>query len=292
MQNWDDFRLILALSRAKTLRGAAFELQVNHSTVSRRLAILNTQWDYPVFEQTAGGYRPTRTGKPLLDAAEQFEAIYLRARRKQRAREQALSGPITLSVPPVIGQYLLLDALAGFSTEYPEVQLQIYSSYQYADLDRSEADVVIRGTQNPPDHLVGRRLFAYGLSYYGHRDYLQNTPPEQRRWIGRTDDTHSRSWILNSPFPDVPLGLRMDDIEARHLATIAGHGMSRGACYMGDPEPLLVRLPGAPTIEGIDIWVLTHPDLKNTPRIQALMQHIITALVAKREIITGINAKE
>ncbi len=82
MNNWDDYRLILALRRAKTIRGAAKALGVNHSTVSRRLAALNQQNGSPVFEQVAGGYHPTRAGEALVSAAAQIETINLKSIRQ------------------------------------------------------------------------------------------------------------------------------------------------------------------------------------------------------------------
>jgi DNA-binding transcriptional LysR family regulator len=287
MKNWDDYRLILALARAKTLRGTATALGINHSTVSRRLTSLNANAATPVFEPVRGGYQPTSFGQTLVDAAEQIEMINLSSERIRRAQEQTLSGRITLSVPTAMGQYLLLDELAQFCGLYPHIDLQIYASYQFANLDKSEADIVVRGTDHPPDHLVGRRLFSYAVSYYCHKDYLEQTPAQDRRWIGRPGDGDNPDWIQRSPYPDIPVGLQLADIDTRHAAAVNGLGLTRGACFMADPDPRLVRLAGAKPNPFQDIWVLTHPDLKNTPRIKALMQLIAATLTAKRDLLEG-----
>ncbi|MEP5407705.1 MAG: LysR family transcriptional regulator, partial [Parasphingorhabdus sp.] len=166
MDNWDDYRFILALDREATVRGAAQLLGVTHSTVSRRFAVINARFEKPVMERVAGGYRKTDFGQKLVAAAEQMEAINFAADRQRRAAETELAGPITLSIPDVLGQYLLLDDLATFCSKYPGIKLSIQSNNQFADLDRSEADIVVRGTKKPPEHFVGRRLFPYALSYY------------------------------------------------------------------------------------------------------------------------------
>ena len=36
-----------------------------------------------------------------------------------------------------------------------------------------------------------------------------------------------------------------------------------------------------------DIWVLTHPDLKDTPRVSALLRHLVAAISAQRDLIEG-----
>ena len=288
MENWDDYRFILALDRSGTTRAAASLLGVTHSTVSRRLAVINVRYGKPVFERAAGGYRKTELGAELVAAARQIEGISFSADRRRKASETELSGPITLSVPDALGQFLLLDDLVSFCRQYPDIRLSLQSSYRFADLDRSEADVVIRSVATPPEHLVGRRLFPYALSFYCHRDYLDKTASEDRRWITSVPSSGIVTWIADSPYPDVPVGFTSDDITLRHNAVINGHGMIRGACYMSDPAPELIRLPGSPPpTPAADFWVLTHPDLKNTPRIKLLMRFLTAALLDKQALIEG-----
>lgn len=287
MDNWDDYRFILALDRFGTLRSAATHLGVNHSTVSRRLAVINSRYDGLIFEQAAGGYVSTPLGKQLVAAACNIEQINLTATRQQKASGRGLSGPITLSVPGVLARYILLGPLTKFCSEHPEIDLTIQSTYRFADLNRSEADIAVRGANNPPEHFVGRRLFAYGLSHYCNPDYLLSVAPKDRRWITGPQEKGAISWIKHSPFPETPIGLHIDDIEMRHQAAISGEGMILGACYMSDPEPKLTRLPGSHVAPGQVLWVLTHPDLKDTPRIKALMQFIASVLKENRALIEG-----
>lgn len=288
MDDWDDYRFMLALDRAATVRGAAALLGVTHSTVSRRLAVINDRYAKPVMERVAGGYRKTEFGARLVDAAEQMEAINFAADRQRRAAETELAGPITLSIPDVLGQYLLLDDLADFCAEYPDITLSIQSSNAFADLDRAEADVVVRGTNKPPEHFVGRRLFPYALSFYCRADYLEITEPDKRKWIAGLPESQPSRWISESPFPNASIGLMSDNINFHYQAAIAGQGMIRNACYICDPDPRLIRLPKAPPpIPIADLWVLTHPDLKATPRIKLLMRFLTSALNGKRDLIEG-----
>lgn len=270
------------------MRGAAQRLGVTHSTVSRRLAVINGRYEKSVMERVAGGYRKTDFGKKLVAAAEQMEAINFAADRKRRAAETELAGPITLSIPDVLAQYLLLEDLSKFCKKYSDIRLSIQSNNQFADLDKSEADVVVRGTKKPPEHFVGRRLFPYGLSYYCHVNYLENTKPDDLRWLVGLSGTSRPRWIEDSPFPDAKIGMVNDNIAFHYQAALEGQGMIRNACYICDRDPRLMRLPGAPTPLPVpDFWVLTHPDLKNTPRIQLLMRFLVTALQAKRDLIEG-----
>lgn len=288
MENWDDYRFILALDRSGTLRAAATRLGVNHSTVSRRLASINTRYGL-IFEQATGRYQATDLGKQLVNTAAQMEEINFAASRQQKASGDELSGPITLSIPGVLARYILLEPLTQFCNDHPAIQLTIQSTYRFANLDRSEADIAVRGVNEPPEHFVGRRLFAYGLSHYCSTDYFNTVAPEDRRWITDTFDKNPPDWIAHSPFPHAPIGLRINDVELRHRAAVMSKGMSLGACYIADQEPKLMRLPGATVMSGQDLWVLTHPDLRDTPRIKLLMQFIAAVLVKNRALIEGTH---
>lgn len=286
MSDWDDYRLILALARTGTLRAAAVDLGMTHTTVSRRLAMIEDARG-KVFDKLPGGYQPTRLGEALIDVAGRMESLTQAGARYERAVEQDLSGVVTLSLPEPVAQYLLLEDLFELAETYPRIELRINTSIRFVDLDRLEADVVVRGQQAPPEHLVGRRLFPTCITYYGNRDYLASTPREELRWIAPTSAGMWPDWLESSPYPDAPVALLSDDIVTRHHALVKGLGLARGACFMADPEPDLVRLTDEAPIRQQDFWVLTHPDLRHTPRVRAVMDFMVRAMKSKEALVLG-----
>lgn len=287
MKEWDDFRFILAVHRAGTIRGAAALLAVNHATVSRRLTQISARHEPPVFNKVTGGYKATELGLELVAAAERMELLAVEAERKSRAVSANLSGAIRVSMGEPIAQLLLRDELLAFARTYQNIQLTIETSISLVDLNRSEADVVIRSTQNPPEHLVGRRLFPYYLSEYCAKGYLDETRPEDRRWLTFSRSLTDANWIKDSSHPDAPIAISSDDLVWLLGAAKAGHGMIRTACYMADRDPGLQRLPGAVPTAAQDLWVLTHPDLRTAPRINYLMKYLAGALEQKQALIQG-----
>lgn len=287
MKEWDDYRFALALERSGSIRGAAQILGVNHATVSRRLTALNARLGVPAFERVGGIYRPTSQGKPLVAAALHMEEAVYSAERETIGLERAMSGLLTLSLPDTVAQYLLIEELGHFSAAFPAVQLILHTSHSFASLDRREADVVVRITNDPPDHLVGRRLFKYARCHYCTAKYLADHDPHCMRWLGWPDDPDQPDWIRDSVYPETPVGLRIEDPLVRHAAALAGQGLIFEACFLADRDPRLVRLPGSSPSPDRDIWVLTHPDLKDTRRVSTLMRFLYEAISAKRDIIEG-----
>lgn len=287
MEEWDQYRLILAVHRARTIRGAADQLGVNHATVSRRLAQIASRFETPIFNKITGGYKASELGLELVTAAEDMELIALAADRRSRAVTANLSGPIRISMGEPIAQCLLQSELLRFARVHRNIELTLETSIDLVDLNRSEADVVIRSTPNPPEHLVGRRMFPYYLCEYAAADYLENTPVEDRQWLTYSRSLTGSDWIADSSHPNAPIGMKSDDLLWLLSAAKAGEGMIRTACYMADLDPALQRLPGAKLIQAQDLWVLTHPDLKDAPRINHLMRYLATALQDKRALIQG-----
>ncbi len=286
--NWDDYRFILALVREKTVRGAAKSLGVSHATVSRRLAYLNSRADGPLLQKSSSGLWPTKVGQAVFDAAEKMETVTNEAARQQRAADQALAGPLCVSVPNPVLQYLLFDAMTVFAERYPGIELTIDASDVLADLDRAEADIVVRSSDTPPEHWVGRRLFPYMLSLYAHRDYLRDTAETEYRWIAPSaPTTRWPDWLAESPYPDAEIGLRISSVTGRFQALRHGLGIGRAACFMAESEPDLVRLSGAPLVAAETFWVLSHPDFAKTERARIATRFFADALKAKQGLIQG-----
>jgi DNA-binding transcriptional LysR family regulator len=287
MDDWNDYALILALYRAGTLRGAAITLGTTHTTVARRLALLQKRRDARVFEKVPGGYRATQFGEQLVSVAKKLEDIVLLSERLHLTSPDDLSGPLTLSLGEPMSQFLLVKELGEFARTYPNIQLKINSSTEFADLDKGEADVVIRGAHKLPEHLVGRRMFKLGLCFYAHKDYCQRVQKKDWRWIATGNSAMWPEWLAESPYPDVPIGIVIDEIVTRFHAIAAGVGMGRAACFMGDVNEDMVRLPGSEPTPSYDIWVLTHPDLRDQPKVKLLMQFLIDALLRKQQLVEG-----
>ena len=277
MENWDDYRLLLAVQQSNSIREAGERLGLNHSTVSRRIKSLNQNHPFEVFDSTSSGLEITEYGTVLLQTALKVQDLMGEQQLTLRGKDFSQSGEITLSLPPAILQFLLLDELTLFQQQHPDIRLKILASYDLVDLKLGEADVVIRASNKPGDELVGHRIYPIQVGYYASRKYLTDTPAEARGWITGADS----SWVKNSPLPDQPVLYQVEDLVTRHTMAAKGLGMIRGACYIAEHYSELV-----PVIDEFtpfqDLWVLTHPELRHTPRIKTLMQFLLHSLRAKK----------
>src|SRR6476469_1782972 len=73
LPEWTDLRFFLELARAGTLSGASRGLQVEHTTVARRIDRLEQQLGAALFDRSREGYELTEMGRALLPHAEAME---------------------------------------------------------------------------------------------------------------------------------------------------------------------------------------------------------------------------
>src|SRR4051794_18711561 len=68
-----DLRFVLSLSRTGRMAAAARKLGVDHSTFSRRIALIESRLGVRLFERKAGVLTPTDPGRILVLRAESIE---------------------------------------------------------------------------------------------------------------------------------------------------------------------------------------------------------------------------
>lgn len=289
--NWDDVRVMLGVARHGAVRPAARDLRVHHATVLRRIDQLEADLGVRLFDRTPDGYVLTSAGEDLQDAATRVEADLLSVERRIEGTDHALAGTVRVTMPEPLATRIFLPQLPELQSTYPRLNITVITTNDMLDLARMEADIAIRANNNPPNDLVGRRLFKYGAAIYASRDYLQDHDPvgepQDARWLGWEDQDTEPAWIAQTPFPSVPVGVRCPGLTAQHAAAEAGLGLSYLPCIVGDASPALMRVPPSEPTPARDIWVLTHEDRKRQARIRAVMDFAIDILIEGRTAIEG-----
>jgi molybdate transport repressor ModE-like protein len=148
MIDWDDVRYLLAVAREGSVRAAAERLEVNHSTVLRRVAQLEERLGAQMFEKLPSGYRLTDAGEEVLEFAEQMEASSNQLAARVFGRDQSARGLLRVTLAPTLATHVLMPDLADFTRLHPEIEVEILSSDEPVNLTNREADVAIRVVYN------------------------------------------------------------------------------------------------------------------------------------------------
>ena len=293
---WDDLRLFLAVARSGSARAAGAELGLSHSTVARRIEECEARLGATLFDRIASGYAITVTGERLVEHAEAMERTALEAERLAAGGDGRLEGDVRLTLPLSLACGPLMDDLVGFARAYPAIDLELETSDALLDIDRREADVAIRFQrlgEAPPEHLIGRHVGLSCNAAYASEAYLAShalapagDAPEAR-WLGWGEGVRRPPWIGATAYPELLSRHRLDDPLLQLHAARAGAGLALIPCMLGDPEPGLVRVPGAEPVALFDVWILSHPGLRDMARLRAARDWLVAALEAKAPLLRG-----
>lgn len=270
MLDWQDLRHFVALADAGTLLGAARSLGVEHATVARRVAALETGLGQRLVDRRSGRYLLTPAGEDVAATARRMLAETLSLERTLLAGSRSTAVEVAISTPPVIASHLVAPRLAEFHREHPAIQLQLLGESHAASLTRREADIVLRLSRPEDNTLVVRRAGAVTYRAYATPAYLAAHPVAERVFIGLSadlDGTPNQLW-LKQLAGHRPMVLRSNDLVTQCAAAGAGLGIAVLPDFLARiTAPGLVE--AEPGSFRRDAWIAYHRDLRGAPQIKA-----------------------
>ncbi len=242
MIDWDDVRYFLAVARGGSVRAAAEHLGVNHSTVLRRIAQLEERLGAQMFEKLPSGYRLTAAGEEVLEFADQMDASSHQLQTRVFGRDQGVRGLLRVTLAPTLATHLLMPDFADFARLHPDIEMEILSSGELANLTNREADVAIRvvyDRKTLPLNLHGLKGPDLFGGVYMSRDRLaawRAGAPDPVRWI--VISMHGiPDWAREGEVRTAGVPFRTTDGEAQIAAVRQGLGMTTLPCFAGDATP-------------------------------------------------------
>ncbi len=286
--NWDDMRIFLAVARIGSVSGAARNLGVQHSTVSRRLQQLEASLGVRLLDKKRSGYELTPAGEDLRDAALRMEREVLGVDGALLGLDANLSGTLRVTTVGNMASSFLMPMLARFNTIYPEVTLQLTVSNADVSLPEREADVAIRVTNSPPESLIGRKIGKIVSTVYGSQAYLTSMRArhETPKWIGVNCCNYHSHWTKKLS-GDEAFNFCVDEPLITQETVRQGLGLAVLPCHMGDRDPDLARYMEPLPEMDLDLWLLYHRDLKRTERVRVFREFIAAEFETIGDLLEG-----
>ncbi|RED54383.1 LysR family transcriptional regulator [Aestuariispira insulae] len=274
-----DLHLVRTLAESGRMADAAEKLGLHHSTIFRQLRDLEESLGYPLFTKADQRYHPTPAAEQIASLADDIDRQLAGLERKLAGAELAPEGRVRLTTTDSLFYDRLMPLLADFHQVYPRIQLEILVDCRAMMLNRREADIALRPTNSPPETLVGRRLGLIQTAIYAAEQRLKRNDwinLEDLPWIGFEDSLgHLRSarW-LSQTCPNIEPVIRVNSLHAAFHLARSGLGLALLPTFLGDPCKELARLEKPNADWNTDLWLLTHPDLRHSPRIRAVLDFL------------------
>ncbi|WP_394841389.1 LysR family transcriptional regulator [Pendulispora brunnea] len=291
----DDLHLLTVLAETGSLAAAARKLDVHHASAWRRLGALEQRLGVRLFDRGRHAYVPTPAGEEAVASARRAMGELDELERRLMGRDVRPTGIVRLTTTETLLR-LLAPVLVKLRAKHPGIVLEVVTADAFFTLSR-DADIALRPAVNAPEHLAARKLATIATAVYASHKYLERRarPPAEHDHDWLAPDDHlahlgSARWIDAHVAPE-RIVFRASSIPALHAAARAGLGLAALPCYMGDADPRLERVLPPVAEMASTLWLLTHPDLRRTARVRAVLDLLAARLVRHRELLAGTLIK-
>ena len=125
-----------------------------------------------LFERTNGHYELTEAGEALLIHAQKITESFDDIDRDVVGKDTELQGKVRITAPCSFAYYDLPRHFNELSKCYPEIDVELLISDVELNMTNRQADIAIRVTSTPPEHLVGREVSLFNWGVYAGKNYL------------------------------------------------------------------------------------------------------------------------
>lgn len=296
MNNWDDYRYFLAVAESGSLSAAARALDVTQPTVGRRIRDLERRLRVRLFDRLSHGYVLTVAGESILAQVQQLDQSVLNIEQKISGQDESLSGSIALTATEGLATCWLVPRLVDFNAQHPGVDIKLLIAVSPLNLLRREADVALRLGNPQSDQLVGRTVARVHFGLYASMSYLESHGhPRQLADLVRHRIIESvgemadlkQAEALRALAADAPAPFSSNNAFAQMALLQAGFGIVPLPCYMASGQAEIARVLEKEFDLSLDLWLLTHRDLRRTKRVRTLLKFLADAVKRDAEIFKG-----
>lgn len=289
---WSDLQVILAICRTGSINGAAKTLGKTRSTVFRNINAIEERTGVRYFDRFDNGYFMTDAGRVAMDTAERIEADVKALEVQVMGRDERLSGRIRVTCMDAFATEEAPLIFARFNAVHPDISVDVSPDLSQADLGRREAEVAIRATRKAPESSFGRKLCPFRFALYSTEAYMAKARARrlaEHRFCfveGMASWLVPTVWTSREEAEDCAV-FQCSRARAVLNATALGLGITIMPCYAGDQDERLIRVSDPIRNLDMHLWVLTHPDLRNTARVRALMSFLYDDLASRADTWSG-----
>ena len=275
---------------------AAARLQVDHTTVSRRITALEKQLDVRLFDKSPRGYQLTDAGLRLLPMAEKIEAQSNRLYQEIAGKDTRLSGTVRVSVPEALGSQVIARYVAEFRSEHPDIEIELIAETRRLSLSKREADIAIALARPETGRLIAWKLCDYRLQLYGTQSYLDNYPEIQHQddlanhqFVSYIDDLIEMPELrfFENTIKNAHIVFRSTNVSAQFNAILGGIGLGLVHCFMARNETRLIPVLRSQISVDRTYWILVHEDLRQVARVDAVCRFLTRILRDNKSMMMG-----
>lgn len=278
-----DLEVVMGLVRSGTLAGAGERLGVDASTVFRTVQRVEKGLGQRLFERSRAGYQPSELAQELAVHAEQMEAHLELARSAAQTGPEQVAGIVRITSTDTFLHSLIAPAMRALQEVHPLLSYDLHAGNELANLTRRDADIALRATRRPPQHLVGKHIGPVRVALFGPKKAAGQgaTALATTSWIAPDDALPEHPSVLwrKKHYPKVMPRYRVGSILTVAELVEQGLGIGILPLFLAGARTNLVQLTDVLDECQTELWLLTHTESRHLRRVSAVFSHLSHHLV-------------
>ncbi len=280
---WSDLEVFLAAVRTGSYTAAGRLLNLNRTTIGRRVDALEAALGVPLFMETPLGHAPTQAGARLLAAAEKIEHEVAAMTADIGAIARG-GDPIRIASTAGIA-WEFLSEITAFNRANPNVAIELLGELDPLDaVTHRRADLAIALVRSPPLRLSGIEVGNLSQAVYGKRGLRDLAPLGWGYEFAAA--LPGGSWTTANPAGETAQQAGLTTCNSwpqLKQSVLAGLGTASLWCFAADREPTLERLAPPDARHNSPLWLLHRakaPPGRNLRRLIAFLQDTLASRLA------------
>lgn len=287
--DWNLYQSFLAVLHEGSLSAAARALGMTQPSVGRHIAALEAALKVTLFTRGPDGLKPTATALEMQASAQAMASAAQHAVRVASGNQHEERGTVRITASQMMGGEVLPEILARYQALHPLLTIELVLNNKMDDLLQREADIAVRMERPTQQALIAKRLGRVDIGLYAHQRYVQarglpRTMNElaQHAMIGPDQDTFVTRLAAQHgiPISREMFSFRCDNDLALLAALRAGMGIGGSQIGIARRDPALMPVLADQLTFSLDMWLLTHGDLRSNKRVMTLYRFLTQELSA------------
>jgi DNA-binding transcriptional LysR family regulator len=242
MDRFESMSTLLAVVEAGSLSAAARRLGTPLTTVSRRVAELETHLKTRLLTRSSRRIALTDAGRSYVAACKRILEELGEAERAASGEYSAPRGDLMITAPVVFGRLHVLPVVIDFLRAYPDIDIRMGLADRIVNILEEPVDLALRIGHLPDSSLVARRVGAIRRVICASPSYLaERGTPKQPADLAAHDCitfegmTAPEAWTFPAGTSEETVAIRsrlvVNTAEAAVDAAKAGVGITRVLSY-------------------------------------------------------------
>lgn len=283
-------RTFCVAARHESFRAAAAELNITPSAVSHQVKNIEVELGERLFERTARELHLTSAGQSIYN---EIEPLIAKIDAVVGAyKTSATRATVRLSVQPFFASEYLMPRLGEFTTDHPDIDIQVGASDESAENFVADVDLAVRLYKRAPDGVESTPLMPLRLAVAGSASMARSLRVEDRQIVSPFSVIQHESmptvwsqWSAASGIA-VPASARVTRVDSM-IAAVRAVEQGIGAALVPVPisdqwfaQGTITRLFAEDVVTDLSYYVVRGTASRQKPAVDLLRDWIIARLAA------------